>query len=166
MRYDITWNGKAVLAICLDVLAGHCFIGTSETLQKKVTNTNMGRHGVTKDFVPFGSKNPIISRKGNSYSRRSTLVLLDTLPDDLRAQLLEGNTVKDMYSYPDSYYTIIPCAQFFLLVDCIINDAQGCHNNIVVDKIFTTFIQDYSMHAFSYHVISQQPLLRLWLPCQ
>jgi len=66
MRCDTTWNGKAVLAICLDDFAGHCFIGTSETLQKRVKNTNMGRHGVTKDFVPFGSRNPIISRKGTA----------------------------------------------------------------------------------------------------
>ena len=94
-----------MLAICLDDLVDHCFSVSPEVLQKGVNTANVGKHGITKDIVPLGSHNPHISQKGNSHSRKCTVVVLEKLSGELKSKLLKGNVAYD-YSHSNNKHVI------------------------------------------------------------
>ena len=46
---------------------------------------------INQDFIPMGSTDTTIKRStNNAYSRKSTVVWLDTLPADLKQKLKQG----------------------------------------------------------------------------
>ena len=90
MRTEVSYHGKEVLAICLDDIS-YIFSNPTLTIRQQLKETNMGKHNIPKDFVPADSINPIIKRKINSYSRKCTVIWLDTLPQHVQEQVKRGN---------------------------------------------------------------------------
>lgn len=89
MRTETSYQGKSAVAICLDDLAGNLSYSPM-AIRKAVKDGQLGRHNVSKDFVPESSTNTNIRRDSNSRSRKSTVIWLGKLPAHIKGKLQEG----------------------------------------------------------------------------
>ena len=96
MRTNITLQGKPAVAICLDDLQTS-LTATPIAIRTVAKDRNMGKHDVSKDFVPVDSKNPFIRRNSNSRSRKCTVVWLEDLPSLLQERLQKVSTNRNIF---------------------------------------------------------------------
>ena len=89
MRTETTLSSREVLAVFLK----DCLEDFS-MLPKAVINSKMGENGKKRDFLDYSAKEDgqTYITQGKNATRKSCLVIyLDTLPDDLAANLKKGN---------------------------------------------------------------------------
>ena len=83
MRTGISYQGKEVLAICLDDISSY-LSSTPTKIRQAIKLAKMGNHNVAKDFVSANSNTCVVKRGVNSHSRKCTVIWLCDLPEDVR----------------------------------------------------------------------------------
>jgi len=63
---------------------------TPAVVREALKTAKMGGNHISRDFVPKKSTSCIISRGVNSYSRKCSVVWIDTLPEDLAYKAKQG----------------------------------------------------------------------------
>ena len=95
MRTSLTCQGKPAVAICLEL--SDALSLSSSSIQAAVKHAEMGKHNVSRDFVPIDSTNARIKRStNNSKSKKCTVVWLDQLPPSLQEKLQRGESLECM----------------------------------------------------------------------
>ena len=93
----MTYQGKKAVAVCLDDI-DTTLSSNPTAFRKAVKDGNLGKHNVSKDFVPLDSTNPTIRRETNSRSQKSTVIWLDKLPPNLQEKLQKGTIASTFYN--------------------------------------------------------------------
>lgn len=91
VRTGVSYHGKLTVAICLEDLAHLNF--DPAVIRRCVKDYDLGKSNVTKDFVPASSTKLIIKRGVNSYSRKCTVIWLESLPKDTQEDIVAGMIV-------------------------------------------------------------------------
>jgi hypothetical protein len=105
------------VAICLDDIAGTLSYSPM-AIHKAIKDGKLGKHNVSKDYVPENSTNPTIRRDSNGRSRNSTVIWLEKLPSHIKEKLQEG-----------TYKPPLPCP-LHIGVWRYFNDILFCHSDI------------------------------------
>ena len=66
MRTGVCYQGKEVLAVCLDDTAQHLSVAPKQVCDS-IKALGWGNNNLARDFVPKGSTNSIVRRPTNSY---------------------------------------------------------------------------------------------------
>jgi len=86
----VSYQGKPVLAICLEDVAQLFLPYTTKAFRQCVKKDGLGATNISKDFLPSTSKSATIRRGSNCRSRKCTVVYMDELPQKMQADILEG----------------------------------------------------------------------------
>ena len=89
MRTGITYQGKPAIGVCFDDLVQQIPVLPS-VVRDYVKVAGMGKHNLSKDFLPPNSKDLIIKRASNGRSRKCTVIWMESLPPALKDTLIEG----------------------------------------------------------------------------
>ena len=91
MRTGCSVDQREVVAIVLEDIAS-ALTSPCQTLKKTIDSRGVGRtKNMSKDFLHPDAKTTRISRgRSNGLKRKCCTIWLDTLPDDIRADLKRG----------------------------------------------------------------------------
>ena len=92
MRTGITYQGKPVIGVCFDDVTRQIPV-TPAVVRDRVKGSGLGKHNISKDFLPTNSTDLTIRRGSNSRSRKCTVIWLEKLPSALKDTLMEGENI-------------------------------------------------------------------------
>ena len=106
MRLGVSYQGKDVVGICFDDIASYISSGTPTQIRDSIKAFGMGKHNVSKGFVLKESINHIVKRPSNSYSRKSSVVWVDKLPNPLQENLRQG-LLPSIHKFYSNYIVVV-----------------------------------------------------------
>ena len=89
VRTGISYQGKPVIAMCLEDIASTLKIEL-DRVRHSIKESGIGKHNISKDFLPVESVNMTIKRGQNCRSRKCTVVWLENLPQVIQTSIGQG----------------------------------------------------------------------------